>query len=384
MSVSPLVVGVVEELARRIHLGDLRAGRSLPSERHLADEFGVSRMVVRSALQELTRRGLIVVKSRCRPIVSAEALRSNGSTTGHRYLAIWLWPDAQDLGASMILKGIQRVSTAPDLKLIVAGTLGTDWELILESESRFFPSIAEDPTIAGAVVWYLGGERNLPALRAVRASGKPLIFVDRQPPGEIEGDFVGTDNENAADDLVQSLVALGHRNIACVTNCDPVSSVKGRLAGYRRALAAANIPFRKEYVQQVLNDESQGVNNALSALLDLREPPTAIFGVNDHTALHILESLSNRGISVPLEMSVVGFDGLLRWVPGGGGLTTARQNFERIGQIAAELCIERIEAEQRGPYRHLLLEAPLMNSSSIGAPRKGSLHHSNPLEEVIT
>lgn len=363
---SPLAAGIAGTLAARIHQGDFPSGRALPSERSLAQEFGASRLVIRASLGELERRGLLTRQLRCRPVVSARPVPAGVTETAQRTVAIWLWPHAADFGASLILKGIQSVQADPNLRLTIASAVGTDWTGIIASEARFLNQIAADPQIVGGIVWYLGTDQNRPAIENVQAAGKQLVFVDRLPPTGSQFDYVGTDNKNAAEDAVKHLVELGHRNIACISNRDPASSVKERIEGYRSALYSAGIAFRADYLVPVQRDDESGVTAAVDRLLSLPEPPTAIFGINDVIALQVHEELVQRGYTIPSQISVMGFDGLLRWVPGGGHLATAKQNFERIGQLAMEILIENLEQGANARCRHMLLEAPLALQGSTG------------------
>jgi LacI family transcriptional regulator len=178
---------------------------------------------------------------------------------------------------------------------------------------------------------------------------------------------------------------MGHRRIACLSNRDPASSVSERLEGYRSALSSAGLPFRADLVFAIRRDDECGVQEALDGLLSLNEPPTAYFAINDHIALQAHEQLNLRGNSIPAEVSVAGFDGLLRWVPGGGHLTSAQQNFERIGQLSMELLLERIEQSPGQASRHILLDAPLAIQGSTGPALIHSvLDKSATTQEVIS
>ena len=107
-------------------------------------------------------------------------------------------------------------------------------------------------------------------------------------------------------------------------------------------------------------------------LLSQAEKPTAIFAVNDLEALRIVEILKEFKVAVPGEISVVGFDGVHRQLPGGGFLTSACQDFARIGEIAIQriLSNSRSSNPQKTP-RHVLLDAPLTLNASTGLPRAG-------------
>jgi len=116
--------------------------------------------------------------------------------------------------------------------------------------------------------------------------------------------------------------------------------------------------------------DGAGVDRVIASLMRLDQPPTAIFAVNDTLALHAMDALSRLNVRVPEQVSVFGFDGLLRWVPGGGTLSTVYQNFSRIGEIAAELLFERIQKGDSNTHRHVLLEAPLAIAGSTAPPQK--------------
>ncbi len=343
-----------------------KAGQSLPAERQLAVEFEVSRGIVRSALKNLSDQGLLESKPNCRPVVRAS---KRVDTSTRRHVAIWLWPTTSDFAASSILKGIQGAGLDGDTRLLIGSAPFGDWEATFEAEKNFLDSLADDPVEAGAIVWYLGADRNRPSLERLRRANVPLIFIDRQPPAGFSADFVGTNNENAARLAVEHLIGLGHRRIGLITNVEGVSTVAERETGYLRALRNFGLSADPDLVQRDSVDEPIGIETILDHYLSLKEPPTAVFCINDHLALQLHDITGRRGIKVPQELSIVGFDGLLRWVPGGGYLTTAEQDFYRMGQLAAELVIERMTYGRPEAYKHVLLDAPLADHGSTASPQ---------------
>src|SRR5579862_3728545 len=253
---SPLVTAVAAKLADMIRSQTFPDGKGLPSERRLSMDLEVSRGVVRAAIKELAELGLVESKPRCRPVVRVSRSRP---VVGRRHIGIWLWPNTADYAAASILKGIQRSHLGSDVRLVIGHAAGRDWESRWESEARFLRTLAEDPEEAGAIVWYLGGERNLADLRRVRDAGVPIVFIDRLPPKAFVADYVGTNNQWAAETGVRHLIELGHRRVALVTNLDQVSSVFQREQGYRAALDAAGIRFDPCLVQRDSVDEPEGV-----------------------------------------------------------------------------------------------------------------------------
>src|SRR5207248_1783281 len=138
----------------------------------------------------------------------------------------------------------------------------------------------------------------------------------------VEADYVGVDNADAAEQIVRHLLAMGHRSIAHLTNRDRASTVADRLAGYRRALAAAGISYRPELVLEAPFLEpkpdlgGRTDDQVAEELLGLPDRPTAVFAVNDYNALSLIAALRVRGLRVPEDMAVAGFDDVERWTPG--------------------------------------------------------------------
>jgi len=354
-------MAVRDRIVHAIESGDFPIGSRLPSERELSEQLFASRTVIRAAIAELTQVGRLLSRPRCRPlVVEPRSVPPVAST-----IAIRLWPSTSDYIAAQILKGIQK-ATANGTRLLVVNVSGDDWEGQVAAEGEFLQNLASDSSVSGAILWYIGGEANRNALAQVRASGLPVVLIDRESPESCPTDYVGTDNFRAAQNAVDHLIKLGHRRIGIISNFDNASSVRQREAGYRRALADGGISFDPELMFRDRLDEPEGVEEALDRLLSTVDAPTAIFCINDHIALQAYESLNARGVSIPGQLSLIGFDGMLRWIPGGGYLTSMRQDFERMGEIAVDLLFQ--SGQRVAPaVRHVLLDAPLMDQGSTHA-----------------
>lgn len=162
------------------------------------------------------------------------------------------------------------------------------------------------------------------------------------------------------------LIAQGHRRIATITGEPWMDAAKDRLKGYRRALAAAHIPFDAELV--LTGDWSASAGYANTAeLLALAERPTAIFCQNDRTAIGCYEALKEAGLSIPEDMSVVGYDDeeISRHLH--PQLTTVVLPHRQMGQWAVEqLAQGRVPAEGIAPVE---LECTLVERSSVAGPK---------------
>lgn len=367
---SPLALALAQTIRDQIATGIMPEGRPLPSERVLSEKFAVSRAIIRQVVAILAAQGLLSVQPNCRPVVTPRGSSDTTSSTKVGHVSVWLWPVVDDYAVSSIFRGIQKGLYGTSFRILAATAAHTDWEQVLIDEQSFLRDCCSDSSCVGAIMWLLGGARSLPLLKESRMRNLPFVFVDRKPPIGFEADFVGTDNHRSAQHIIEHLISLGHRRIACLTNSDDVSSVWERLAGYRRALADARLPYDERLVTQFEicpgETDSAAMDRMVEHLLALPDPPTAVFAINDTTALLLIERLESQGYSVPGQISVAGFDGLLRWVPGGGRLTTADQDYSRIGELAAELLKERIGMPVPSTYRHVLLDAPMRVHGSTG------------------
>lgn len=162
-------------------------------------------------------------------------------------------------------------------------------------------------------------------------------------------DAVRIDDRRASAEVVRHVLARGHRRVGLVSGgmTDLKFSVPGeRLAGYRDALEARGIGFDPDLVER--GDFSlEGAGEATQRLLDLDDPPTAIFSMSDEMAYSVIHVANERGLRVPEDLSVVGFD--CHELSSMFSLTTVHQPVEEIGGEAASRLIRRVEGAQGAP-----------------------------------
>ena len=132
------------------------------------------------------------------------------------------------------------------------------------------------------------------------------MLIDRALP-DLDCDLVVGDSASGARHLVEHLLAVGHRDIAHITDADDTSTGRERLRGYQKALAAAAIPYREDLVFRTTVDQIGGYR-ATQEVLAMDRPPTAIFTVNNMTVVGAMKALRERGYSVPQDMGLVCFD----------------------------------------------------------------------------
>ncbi|MGN6224365.1 LacI family DNA-binding transcriptional regulator [Pseudoxanthomonas sp.] len=178
---------------------------------------------------------------------------------------------------------------------------------------------------------------------------------------------VTVDEHAAVCDLVAELVALGHRRIGHIKGHKAHGACAWRFAGYRDALERAGIAFDPDLVVDGEFTFESGVHGA-NQLLDLKDPPTAIFAANDDTAAGVIRVAGLRGLSVPRDLSVCGFDDtpISRHIfP---ALTTVRQPTRDMGRVATLELLNSIRDPDAG--RMVPIQYTLELRESIAAPRR--------------
>ena len=182
----------------------------------------------------------------------------------------------------------------------------------------------------------------MPELQQLRDADIPLVVVDPANLPEPDLPSVGATNWAGGLAATEHLISRGHRRIGAIAGPADYLCSRARLDGYRSALDRAGVPYDPALVR---NGDFQHEGGFLRGgeLLDLAERPTAIFAGSDQQALGVYEAARQRGLRIPQDLSVVGFDDLptARWVS--PPLTTVRQPLADMGQVAAEMLCNLID-----------------------------------------
>jgi DNA-binding LacI/PurR family transcriptional regulator len=195
----------------------------------------------------------------------------------------------------------------------------------------------------------------------------PCVVIDPlsdPPPGVTS---VGTTNWAGAYEATTHLLKEGHRWIALVTGPPQHLFARARIAGYRSAMAAAGIEPPPGLMRHGTYDRASG-KAQVKALIELPEPPTALFVCSDHMAIGGYEALAEAGLRVPADVSVVGFDDLPEagWVS--PPLTTVRQPLKEMGGNALRTLARLIAGEELETTRIELATTLVVRGSTRTGP----------------
>jgi DNA-binding LacI/PurR family transcriptional regulator len=195
----------------------------------------------------------------------------------------------------------------------------------------------------------------------------PIVLLNNQHPSHY-AHSVMIENFEASRGAVAYLVGLGHRRIAYIGDRFGYGSDSERFSGYRAALDQADIPFQPDLVVHG-DGKAEAAAAAMARLLDAAEPPGAVFCYNDMTAIGALKAIRQRGLRVPADISLVGFDDLTLALYMDPPLTTVRQPKQEMGRMAVRLMLKLIAGADAGQDVKVAGELIVREST---APPKGT------------
>jgi LacI family transcriptional regulator len=267
-------------------------------------------------------------------------------------------PDVANPFFTLIVRGAEDVARRADYRVILCDTradLAIEREVIEEMIAHRVEGIAIAPV----------SDRSRSHLRRLSRYGVPFVLIDRTVPG-VDCDVVVGDNAGGARRLLEHLIELGHRRIGLIVESDEVSTARDRREGYEGAIRAAGLPHDPTLIVRATVDPDGGFEG-MRRLLELDEPPTAVFTVNNLVALGAIEAVRAAGLEVPDDIALVCFDDIdyaSRLYP---FLTVMAQPAETLGALGTQLLLDRVEGRAEGRGRVVVLPAEFLVRRSCGA-----------------
>ena len=212
-----------------------------------------------------------------------------------------------------------------------------------EAKERFYLDVMQSESVDGIILPPI--HEDDPAVLQVVRNGIPVVCVDRSlSSGNL--DKVEVDNHTGALKAVEHIIAQGHKRIGLIGGPADSSTGRERLRGYKDAHSAAGLPIKSELIR--FGDFKQASGHTLAhELLSLSDPPTALFACNGLMTAGALEAIAARGLRIPKQIAIVGFDELPLSSVFNPPLTVVRQPAYEVGKYAAELLLKRIEDSTR-------------------------------------
>ncbi|GAB7050295.1 LacI family DNA-binding transcriptional regulator [Catenuloplanes indicus] len=300
-----------------------------------------------------------VLVERVRRAMAELGYRPNAVARNLRRSRTTLWAaiisDIGDPFYTALVRGVEDAARPAGFSVVLCNTDDDE-----EKEGGYVDAALAEQ-MAGVIVAPAGP--GAPHVRRLLDARVPVVVVDRQPPN-LRVDTVLVDNELGAQSATAHLIESGYARIACITGPVTVSTATQRAAGYRAALHEHGRPVDDALIRHADFREQAGYD-AMRALLALDERPDAVFAAGNRLTLGALRCLRDRGVSVPGEVGLVGFDDLSWAALIRPALTTVAQPTYELGRSAARLLAERIAEPSRPPSTVTLATHLEIRDSSV-------------------
>lgn len=258
---------------------------------------------------------------------------------------------------SRIIEGIEKEAWRQDFTLSVSFTLAKDFK-----DESSFPKMVKGNHIDGLI---LMGEMDHNLIFALNRKKIPFILVDHHIEG-VEFNCIISDSVGGAYKAVRYLIELGHKEIGFVSGPLERISFQERFEGYRRALKEAGIEYRKDWVK--IGAMGAGYKT-MREMLKLKRIPTAVFAANDNLAIGAMKAIQEKGLRIPQDISVAGFDDIDVASQIQPSLTTVRVPKYKMGFLSVREIIKKIKNKDKGDkLTKMILPTQLIKRASTVAP----------------
>lgn len=327
----------MKEVAKRAGVSIATVSRVLNNNSNVNE---ATRVKIQKAIKDL----------KYQPSRVAKRLRSKGISGN---LLGVLIPDIENPFYVDVLRGIEEVAYQNNYAIIMCN-FSQD-----EKKEKLYLDILQSEAIDGLIA--APAREDDPQLKKMVKEGFNVVCVDRGL-NDSEVDVVLIDNEKGAYQAVEHLVKSGYKRIAYIAGLPTIPSSQSREKGYREALITNGIEIDEQLIRYGNSKHESGVK-LCEELLNLPMPPDAIFTGNNLITLGALETIHRKGLKIPQEIAILGFDDMYWSNSLNPPLTAVKQPATEIGKRACELLIQRINDPTR-PAIRMVLKAELMKRSS--------------------
>lgn len=355
---------IYQDLFYKIKTGEIPLNTKLPTEKELAEQYGVSVITVKAALNLLKNDGLIVQKKRLGSVV-VNGIAAN-CTQLPLIAIVFSGFDHLDL---RITNGLKKIAKEKNI-LVSFFDSGFD----TQKEREILQYLLSE-NIAGLILMPISQRGNIDVLSMFAIQKIPVVFMDF-PAYALDVPTVSSDNFDGMYNAVKYLIDCGHRYIGFFPFSDRLCPTEqDRFSGYCRALTDNGIPVSKDYLfssykytysvmEAITKTNMECAEEFFAKYNSLSLKPTAVVCVNDLCAFALIETGKKYGIKVPEHLSLIGFDNLSASVK--SNLTTVSQNFSEIAQTALSTLLRKIQENGTlPPFFHIKLKTVLVRRDTV-------------------
>ncbi|MFH1905118.1 MAG: GntR family transcriptional regulator [bacterium] len=348
-------------LENKISNGELKKGKAIPSNPKLMRKYAVSQNTVRQAINLLVQKGLLYTDQGRGTFVS-ELSQTAMNNKNSGLIGVIVPSVDRPFIYSGTAFAIESEAHRKGYNILL-GNANNNFVKI----KKYITSFARKNVDGIILVPHMtSGDseyetKNMTLIRLMRKSSIPFVFFDGYLD-EIETDCVLTDNEEAGFILTEHLIKQGYKRIAFIRS-SYMSSARDRIKGYKKALQRYALEFNEKLIIGKRNFKD--IASAVNALLNSSLNVDSIVCVHDGLAVKVLDAVKERGLSVPSDIGIAGFDDNAASLNVSMPLTSIRQPVDETGKQAANLIIDKINKKIKKAKRIVLKPELVVRSSSL-------------------
>lgn len=355
----PKYIQVKKLIEKSVEEAMISSGDRMPSESKLTEKYNVSRHTVRKALDMLEREGVIEKKQGIGTFYRGMSSRSGNIG----FISISLY----DYIFADILSGADDILHQKGYQIILGNSqdnLDRERTILEQFLEKDIDGLIIEPAKSAL------SHSNLTLLQDLLEREIPIVTLDSKYSDKHFNSVVVNDQLGGSI-AANHLIKLGHKRIAIIYKNIHNPALE-RLHGYKQALNKESIPIQKELIRAYHNSEfekhdlfEKEIRSICRNLINLKRPPTAIFCFNDQIAVLVKEILSEQGVGVPEDISLIGFDDSSLVNLNTISIASVSHPKQAAGKKAAEILLSEIENGQINSAINKIFEPKLVKRDSI-------------------
>ncbi|WZL78986.1 substrate-binding domain-containing protein [Eubacteriales bacterium mix99] len=348
MKATPKYQKIKESILEKIQGGKLQTDEQLPSVEYYMEKFDVSAITVRRALSELAEEGYIRRIKRKGTFVNDPG---SFEASSHLIAVILSTEDYYDTSYMEIIKGAQSFISEYDYSLLI------EWTDLDNEQERASVQRMLDKKVDGFIIYPFDPVKSENIFCLIEKENIPYVLVDRYNLHH-PCYFSGSDNYSGAILATSKLIEFKHTKIKFAAYHFFLPSEQERYDGFCSAMRAHNLDVSADNL--LIDIDYDDLKQKI-----ISHEVTALFCVNDRLALKIMSRLTELGVRIPEDVSIIGFDDWDNARNKTSGLSTVRQYFNEIGSNAAYLLISAIQGQLQGRNVKMLAGVTLVERDSV-------------------
>lgn len=335
----PKYLMLKEHIKNMIKEGKVNPGDLLPSENEFAKKFNISRHTVRQAIGQLEKEGWIYrVQGKgtfCALNMTKTVKKSVAVLT--TYISDYIFPH--------IIMGIEEELSLEGYSLILSNTNNDK-----KKEAKCMENMIKNDIVGMIIEPAASAKENSNIVFYRELDRRNIKYVMLHAAyEELDPAYTIMDDEYGGYIAAKYLLELGHKNIAGIFKSDDLQGIKRR-QGFLKALSEFEVPIRQDHIG---NYETKQISyypyQFTKSLLQRTNKPTAIMCYNDQIAFSVMEAVRDKGLKIPDDISVIGYDDSSLAVISEVKLTTVRHPKNAMGRQAAKFLIEMLQGREDKP-----------------------------------